>query len=80
MQDEPRIEKSHTGDLLVAAAIGFAGVCAIQWILSHPDNIRTIHMRCALEIQKLAHKQADHWRIVADRAGTYYNQVRNVSV
>lgn len=65
-----------TTDLAVLLAISFGGVFAIRWLVRNPDNARQIHMRVFLATQKFAHRRADYWRAVADKAGTKYNELR----
>jgi hypothetical protein len=63
-------------DVILASGIGIAGICAIRWILQHPDDAIQIRMRILLATQKTFLAISDRCRYIADRAGTEYNKVR----
>ena len=77
MENEKSIK---AGDILVSAAIGLAGMVAINWLLRNPDAARQMHMRIALTVKRVAYIQADMWQGIGAKAATRYNELRNVSV
>lgn len=71
-------EKSFPArDILAATALAIGGTYAILWLVTHPDVVRKIHLRAVLRFRRIAYGQADGWRSLADKAGTYYQRVNS---
>jgi hypothetical protein len=66
------------GGIVISAGIATAGILAIRWLLQ-PGNSDLLYMRLALVTKRTAQKQVDFWQIVADKAATEYNYMRNVN-
>jgi len=77
MEHEKAINRA---DIFISAALGFAGMVAMSWLLRHPDAARQMHMRIALTVKRVAYAQAEVWQSVGAKAATRYNELRNVSV
>jgi hypothetical protein len=60
--------------ILVFSAIGTVVTISLVYYFSSPDSFKTLKMKAALKLKRLAQKQVDTWQSIADQAATLYNR------
>lgn len=79
-EEIPVQKKLPVGRLILLAAVDVGLLATYYYLINHPDAVARIHMRAALITKRSCLAASDKLRKVSDDAGTYYNQLRNVSV
>jgi len=69
-------KKVSRTDIVVLFAAAIASSIAVRYIFTNPDAARTINMRLARVVKRIAERQVDSWQRVADGAATFYNKQR----
>ena len=85
MENDRRTDAISGKQIAFLALVGIAGICAIRWLVRHPDDSRRIDMAILLGTQKVALSCSDGLRAlatgcrkVADHAGTQYNEIKSL--
>ena len=69
-------KKVPAKSILVFAAACFASAIAIRLAMSNPDLARTLNMRAARMVKRIAEAQVAAWQEVSDKASTFYQKQR----
>lgn len=73
------MERNPNRDALVQQIIEIGGFLVIMYLakkMARPDFGRTLQMRGALTVKRIACVQVDIWQRIADNAATAYNKAR----
>lgn len=62
--------------ILAFSVIGTVVTVGLFYYLTKPDTFKTLKMRAALTLKRVAQKQVDTWQDLADKAATMYNRER----
>jgi hypothetical protein len=85
MNSDRRTDQIPARQIAFLALLGIAGICAIRYLVRHPDDARRIDMAILLGTQKASltisdglRALGDRFRFVADKAGTQYNEIKSL--
>lgn len=72
-------EPTDTKGEIIKAVIGVATTVITYYLarkMMQPDFARSVHMKSALTLKRVAQRNADAWQHIADNAATAYQNAR----
>ena len=69
-------EAKRQAVILLFSAVGTVVTIGLVYYFTAPDAFKTLKMKTALRVKRMAQQQVDIWQTVADKAATAYNRER----